>query len=114
MIIDEAHRLKEPTAAWTRHGFDIAAKVPKPITQARGEIEKCAKLCEWYAEHGPAMLDAEPTQVEDGKARIEYRPLDSVLAVMPWNFPVWQVLRGAVPARDHRPVLALSMTLLVQ
>ncbi len=44
------------------------------------------------------MLSAEPTMVEGGKARIEYRPLGPILAVMPWNFPIWQVLRGAVPA----------------
>ncbi|GAB7529454.1 aldehyde dehydrogenase family protein [Pseudomonas sp. 3A(2025)] len=69
----------------------------KPATQARGEIEKCAQLCEWYAEFGPAMLAPEPTLVPGGKARIEYRPLGPVLAVMPWNFPFWQVLRGAVP-----------------
>ncbi|CAD5202707.1 aldehyde dehydrogenase family protein [Pseudomonas sp. FEN] len=75
----------------------ITLEMGKPITQARGEIEKCAQLCQWYAEHGPAMLGAEPTQVEGGKARIEYRPLGPILAVMPWNFPIWQVLRGAVP-----------------
>lgn len=76
----------------------ITLEMGKPITQARGEIEKCAQLCEWYAVHGPAMLDAEPTLVEGGKARIEYRPLGTILAVMPWNFPIWQVVRGAVPA----------------
>jgi len=76
----------------------ITVEMGKPVTQARGEIEKCAQLCEWYAEHGPAMLTAEPTLVEGGKARIEYRPLGPILAVMPWNFPIWQVLRGAVPA----------------
>ncbi len=75
----------------------ITLEMGKPITQARSEIEKCAQLCDWYAEHGPAMLNAEPTLVEGGKARIEYRPLGSILAVMPWNFPIWQVLRGAVP-----------------
>jgi succinate-semialdehyde dehydrogenase len=75
----------------------ITQEMGKPITQARGEIEKCAQLCEWYAEHGPAMLSAEPTLVEGGKAHIEYRPLGPILAVMPWNFPIWQVLRGAVP-----------------
>jgi succinate-semialdehyde dehydrogenase len=76
----------------------ITQEMGKPTTQAHGEIEKCAQLCEWYAEHGPAMLTAEPTQVEGGKARIEYRPLGPILAEMPWNFPIWQVLRGAVPA----------------
>lgn len=75
----------------------ITLEMGKPITQAHGEIEKCAQLCDWYAEHGPAMLNAEPTLVEGGKARIEYRPLGPILAVMPWNFPIWQVLRGAVP-----------------
>ena len=75
----------------------ITLEMGKPIAQARGEIEKCAQLCGWYAEHGPAMLSAEPTLVEGGKARIEYRPLGPILAVMPWNFPIWQVLRGAVP-----------------
>lgn len=75
----------------------ITLEMGKPITQARAEIEKCAQLSEWYAAHGPAMLAAEPTLVDNGSAHIEYRPLGPILAVMPWNFPVWQVLRGAVP-----------------
>lgn len=74
----------------------ITREIGKPITQARGEVSKCIGLCQWYAEHGPAMLAPEPTQIE--KARIEYRPMGPILAVMPWNFPIWQVLRGAVPA----------------
>ncbi|MGE7991114.1 aldehyde dehydrogenase family protein [Pseudomonas sp. NPDC089554] len=74
----------------------ITREIGKPIAQARGEVSKCIGLCQWYAEHGPAMLAPEPTQVE--KARIEYRPLGPILAVMPWNFPLWQVLRGAVPS----------------
>ncbi|WP_300635278.1 aldehyde dehydrogenase family protein [Pseudomonas sp.] len=75
----------------------ITLEMGKPIVQARAEIEKCAQLSEWYAEHGPAMLAPEPTLVDNGTARIAYRPLGPILAVMPWNFPVWQVLRGAVP-----------------
>lgn len=76
----------------------ITAEMGKPITQARGEITKCAGLCDWYAEHGAAMLAAEPTQVENNKAWIEYRPIGPILAVMPWNFPIWQVIRSVVPA----------------
>ncbi|MEG8234082.1 aldehyde dehydrogenase family protein [Pseudomonas orientalis] len=75
----------------------ITLEMGKPIAQARAEIEKCAQLSEWYAQHGPVMLAPEPTLVDNGSARIEYRPLGPILAVMPWNFPVWQVLRGAVP-----------------
>jgi succinate-semialdehyde dehydrogenase len=74
----------------------MANEMGKPIVQARGEIEKCAALCEWYAEHGPAMLATAPTLVQNGVARQEFRPLGAILAVMPWNFPIWQVLRGAV------------------
>lgn len=75
----------------------MSREMGKPILQARAEVTKSAGLCDWYAEHGPAMLAAEPTQVENQKAVIEYRPLGAILAVMPWNFPLWQVLRGAVP-----------------
>lgn len=75
----------------------ISREMGKPIAQARGEVAKSANLCDWYAEHGPAMLNTEATLVEDNKAVIEYRPMGVILAVMPWNFPVWQVLRGAVP-----------------
>lgn len=75
----------------------ITAETGKPVTQARAEVAKSASLCDWYAEHGPAMLSREATQVPDNKAVIEYRPLGAILAVMPWNFPLWQVLRGAIP-----------------
>ncbi|HAT1644252.1 TPA: succinate-semialdehyde dehydrogenase [Raoultella planticola] len=75
----------------------ISLEMGKPIAQARGEVAKSANLCDWYAEHGPAMLATEATQVENNNAVIEYRPLGAILAIMPWNFPLWQVLRGAVP-----------------
>ena len=98
----------------------ISREIGKPISQARGEVSKCVGLCQWYAEHGPAMLAPEPTQIE--KARIEYRPLGPILAVMPWNFPIWQVLRGAVPALlagntyvlKHAPNVMGSAYLLLQ
>lgn len=75
----------------------ITREMGKPIRQARAEVAKSAALCDWYAQHGPAMLAAEPTQVEHQQAVIEYRPTGTILAVMPWNFPLWQVLRGAIP-----------------
>ncbi|AFJ46791.1 aldehyde dehydrogenase family protein [Shimwellia blattae] len=75
----------------------MTREMGKPIRQARAEVDKSAGLCRWYAEHGPAMLAGQPTQVPDNKATTEFRPLGPILAVMPWNFPLWQVLRGAVP-----------------
>lgn len=75
----------------------MTLEMGKPILQARAEVEKCAGLCEWYAAQGPELLAPEPTQVPGDKAFIEYRPIGPILAVMPWNFPIWQVLRGAVP-----------------
>ncbi|WP_252363116.1 aldehyde dehydrogenase family protein, partial [Citrobacter sp. wls826] len=75
----------------------ISREMGKPIKQARGEVAKSAALCDWYAEHGPAMLNPEPTLVENNQAVIEYRPVGTILAIMPWNFPLWQVLRGAIP-----------------
>ena len=75
----------------------ISREMGKPIKQARAEVAKSAALCDWYAEHGPAMLNPEPTLVENNQAVIEYRPVGTILAIMPWNFPLWQVMRGAVP-----------------
>ena len=68
----------------------------KPIAQARAEVEKCAVLCDWYAENGARLLEDQPTSIGD-QAYVSFLPLGPVLAVMPWNFPFWQILRGAVP-----------------
>ena len=100
-VAQRAQALRNVGAVLRQHGEKMAqlisAEMGKPILQARAEVAKSANLCDWYAEHGPAMLASEPTQVENNQAVIEYRPLGAILAVMPWNFPVWQVLRGAVP-----------------
>ena len=69
----------------------------KPIIQARAEIEKCAALCDWYGENGPRLLEDESTSVEGDRATVSFLPLGTVYAVMPWNFPYWQAMRGAVP-----------------
>lgn len=75
----------------------MTQEMGKPVDQGLAEVEKSAKLCEWYAEHGPTFLQREPTLVESNKAYVDYLPLGPVLSVMPWNFPIWQVMRGAVP-----------------
>ncbi|MER6495585.1 MULTISPECIES: NADP-dependent succinic semialdehyde dehydrogenase [Streptomyces] len=82
----------------------MTTEMGKPVKQARAEAAKCAKAMRWYAAHAEALLaDEEPSQadVEDSggsRARVVYRPLGPVLAVMPWNFPLWQVIRFAAPA----------------
>ena len=70
----------------------------KPISQARSEVEKCASLLHYYAEHGPPMLESKFWDLSDGgRAEARWLPQGPVLAVMPWNFPYWQVVRFLVP-----------------
>ena len=74
----------------------ITAEMGKPVTQAQAEVTKCANMLDWYAEHGPAMLADTATTIGP-EAYVSYLPTGTVLAVMPWNFPVWQIFRGAAP-----------------
>ncbi|GAB2851405.1 NADP-dependent succinic semialdehyde dehydrogenase [Streptomyces deserti] len=82
----------------------LTTEMGKPIKQARAEAAKCAKAMRWYADHaGELLADEEPaaSDVKDSGAsrvRVRYRPLGPILAVMPWNFPLWQVVRFAAPA----------------
>ena len=75
----------------------ITAEMGKTIGEARGEVHKCANLARWFAEHGPAMLADERAPVDEAEAYVSYLPLGTVLGIMPWNFPLWQPLRAAVP-----------------
>jgi succinate-semialdehyde dehydrogenase/glutarate-semialdehyde dehydrogenase len=79
------------------HARLMAQEMGKPLPQGRAEVEKCARTCEHYAAHGAAMLAAEEVDTEAWRSYTAYEPLGSVLAVMPWNFPYWQVLRFAAP-----------------
>lgn len=70
----------------------------KPIAQSRAEVEKCAVLCEYYARQGAVLLADERPPGAPANARVSFEPLGVVLAIMPWNFPFWQVVRAVVPA----------------
>jgi succinate-semialdehyde dehydrogenase / glutarate-semialdehyde dehydrogenase len=76
----------------------ITREMGKPIAEARAEIDKCAWTCEFYAEHGAAFLAPESVETSADDSFIAYEPLGVVLAIMPWNFPFWQVARFAAPA----------------
>ena len=76
----------------------MAVEMGKPLAPARGEVEKCAATCRFYADHAASYLEDEPVQTEASKSFVAYQPLGPVLAVMPWNFPFWQVFRFAAPA----------------
>ncbi|MDB2226299.1 MULTISPECIES: NAD-dependent succinate-semialdehyde dehydrogenase [Halorubrum] len=76
----------------------MTREMGKPISQAVGEVEKCAWVCEHYAEHASAYLEADHHPSPPGsEVKTEHEPLGTVLAVMPWNFPLWQVFRFAAP-----------------
>lgn len=70
----------------------------KPLAQARAEIEKCAWCCDYFADHGAQMIADLPIDSNAARSYVAFRPLGVVLAVMPWNFPFWQVFRAAIPA----------------
>lgn len=76
----------------------ITEEMGKPILQAQAEIEKCAMLCEYFANNGENFLKPELVKTEAYKSYIAYEPLGVILAIMPWNFPFWQAFRAAVPA----------------
>ena len=76
----------------------MTLEMGKPIGAAVAEVEKCAWVCRFYAEHAEAFLAAEEVATDAGRSYVRYEPLGPVLAVMPWNFPFWQVFRFAAPA----------------
>lgn len=76
----------------------ISLEMGKLLGEARAEVEKCASVCDYYAEHGPVFLQDEAIASDAGSSFVAYQPLGTVLAVMPWNFPFWQVFRFAAPA----------------
>jgi len=103
----------EQRVGWLRAAADVldgeldrvaemmTLEMGKTLASAKAEAAKCAKALRWFAEHGPAMLeptDADAAAVGADKAYVRYRPIGVVLAIMPWNFPLWQAMRFAAPA----------------
>jgi succinate-semialdehyde dehydrogenase/glutarate-semialdehyde dehydrogenase len=76
----------------------ITLEMGKPIGQAVGEVEKCAWACEYFARNAAGLLADEIVKTEARKSYVRFAPLGVVCAVMPWNFPFWQVFRFAAPA----------------
>jgi succinate-semialdehyde dehydrogenase/glutarate-semialdehyde dehydrogenase len=76
----------------------ITREMGKPIREALAEIEKCAWGCEYYAEHAENFLADELIASDASRSLVAYQPLGNLLAIMPWNFPFWQLFRAAIPA----------------
>jgi len=81
-----------------RYAGLMADEMGKPLAQGEAEAQKCAWVCEYYAEHAERFLAPEPVATDATMSFVTFQPLGLVLAVMPWNFPFWQVLRFAAPA----------------
>jgi len=91
-----------------RYARLMADEMGKPLAQGRAEADKCAWVCEYYAEHGAAFLADEVVQTDITRSLVTYQPIGAVLAIMPWNFPFWQVVRVAAPTLMAGNVMALK------
>ena len=101
-IAERGVLLQHAAAVLRDHAEEFARlmtlEMGKPIAEARAEIEKSAWGCEYYAAEGAGFLEDEVIASDAGRSLVTYQPLGTVLAVMPWNFPFWQVFRFAAPA----------------
>jgi succinate-semialdehyde dehydrogenase len=94
LFSDLAETLRENKAQLAKV---ITTEMGKIFSEAEAEVEKCAREADWYAEHGPQMLADAPAPTGEVNAYVSYLPLGPILAIMPWNFPMWQLTRMAIP-----------------
>ena len=80
-----------------RYARRMTAEMGKPIAQARSEAEKCAWVCDYFADNAATFLEDKHIETDATDSRVQYEPLGPILAIMPWNFPFWQVFRFAAP-----------------
>lgn len=90
------------------YATQITTEMGKPIAQSRAEIEKCAWLCDFYADNAEAFLEPEYIEVGNDTCYVRYDPLGAVFGIMPWNFPFWQLMRYCVPALLEGNVILLK------
>jgi len=100
--LEERCRLMKNAGQVLRAGVEdyakmISLEMGKPITEARSEVIKCAWVCDYYADNAPAFLSEEVIETEAQRSLVRHHPIGGVFAVMPWNFPFWQVFRFAAP-----------------
>ena len=97
-----AERMRQAAQILRRRRAEFARtmtlEVGKPITQGEAEVDKCAWACDYYADSAEGFLAVQPRETDAKKSYVRFEPLGIVLAVMPWNFPFWQVFRFAAPA----------------
>ena len=97
-----AERMREAAQTLRRRRAEfartMALEMGKPIAQGEAEVDKCAWVCDYYADSAEGFLAVQPRETDAKKSYVRFDPLGVVLAVMPWNFPFWQVFRFAAPA----------------
>lgn len=91
-LADELRRRRDDYAAL------MACEMGKPLAQGTAEVDKCAWVCEYYADRAEGFLKPHPVETDARASYVSYQPLGVILAIMPWNFPFWQVIRCMAPA----------------
>ncbi len=100
--LDERCSVVRRAAGVLRSGIDdharlMSEEMGKPITEARAEVEKCAWVCDYYADEAPAILAPQVVETDARRSMIRFDPIGAVFGIMPWNFPYWQVFRYTAP-----------------